>query len=214
MTLIINEIFHSIQGESTFAGRACVFVRLTGCNLRCTYCDTRYAYAEGRPLTIDQVVEKVAAFDCNLVEITGGEPLLQANTGQLVKTLLAQGYQVLMETNGSLDISVIDPVCIKIIDMKCPDSGEADQCDFANLQRMSTADQVKFVISSRQDYLYAKKALPRIPDKLECGNVLFSPVWDRLPGKKLAQWILEDGLNVRLQMQMHKILWPDIERGV
>jgi len=214
MTLIINEIFHSIQGESTFTGRACVFVRLTGCNLRCTYCDTRYAYAEGRPLAIDQVVEKVAAFGCNLVEITGGEPLLQPNTGQLVKTLLAQGYQVLMETNGSLDISVIDPGCIKIMDIKCPDSGEADQCDFANLQRMSSSDQVKFVISSRQDYLYAKKTLPRLPDKLESGNVLFSPDWDSLPGKKLAQWILEDGLNVRLQMQMHKILWPDIERGV
>jgi len=214
MALIINEIFHSIQGESTFTGRACVFVRLTGCNLRCTYCDTRYAYAEGRPLAIDQVVEKVAAFGCNLVEITGGEPLLQPNTGQLVKTLLAQGYQVLMETNGSLDISVIDPECIKIMDIKCPDSGEADQCDFANLQRMSSSDQVKFVISSRQDYLYAKKTLPRLPDKLESGNVLFSPAWDSLSGKKLAQWILEDDLNVRLQMQMHKILWPDIERGV
>jgi len=214
MTLIINEIFHSIQGESTFTGRACVFVRLTGCNLRCTYCDTRYAYAEGRPLAIDQVVEKVAAFGCNLVEITGGEPLLQPNTGQLVKTLLAQGYQVLMETNGSLDISVIDPGCIKIMDIKCPDSGEADQCDFANLQRMSSSDQIKFVISSRQDYLYAKKTLPRLPDKLESGNVLFSPAWDSLSGKKLAQWILEDGLNVRLQMQMHKILWPDIERGI
>jgi len=214
MTLIINEIFHSIQGESTFTGRACVFVRLTGCNLRCTYCDTRYAYAEGRPLAIDQVVEKVAAFGCNLVEITGGEPLLQPDTGQLVKTLVGQGYQVLMETNGSMDISVIDPGCIKVMDIKCPDSGEADQCDFANLQRMSSSDQVKFVISSRQDYLYAKKTLPRLPDKLESGNVLFSPVWDRLSGKKLAQWILEDGLNVRLQMQMHKILWPDTERGV
>jgi len=214
MTLIINEIFHSIQGESTFAGRACVFVRLTGCNLRCAYCDTRYAYSEGRPLTVDQVVEKVAAFGCNLVEITGGEPLLQPNTGQLVRTLLDRGYQVLMETNGSLDISVIDPDCIKIIDIKCPDSGEADQCDFANLQRMSPSDQVKFVISSHQDYLYAKKTLPRIPDKLEFGNVIFSPVWDRLPGKELAGWILEDGLKVRLQMQMHKILWPDIERGV
>ena len=214
MTLIINEIFHSIQGESTFAGRACVFVRLTGCNLRCSYCDTRYAYSEGRSQSIGQVVKKVASYGCSLVEITGGEPLLQPNTGQLVKALLAEGYQVLMETNGSLDISVIDPDCIKIIDIKCPDSGEADQCDFANLQRLSSSDQVKFVISSRQDYLYAKKTLPRIPDKLEFGNVLFSPVWDRLSGKTLARWILEDGLEVRLQMQMHKILWPDIERGV
>ena len=214
MTLIINEIFHSIQGESTFAGRACVFVRLTGCNLRCAYCDTRYAYSEGLPLTIDQVVEKVAAFGCNFVEITGGEPLLQPDTGRLVKTLLSKGYQVLLETNGSLDINKVDPDCIKIIDVKCPDSGEADQCDFDNLQRMSMSDQVKFVISSRQDYLYAQNMLSRIPDKLDPGNVLFSPVQDKLTGRELAGWILEDGLNVRLQLQLHKVLWPDIERGV
>ena len=191
-----------------------MFVRLTGCNLRCRYCDTRYAYAEGRPLTLDQVAEKVAAFGCNLVEITGGEPLLQPDTGQLVKNLIGQGYQVLMETNGSLDISVVDPDCIKIIDIKCPDSGEANQCDFDILKRMSSTDQVKFVISSRRDYLYAKKTLPRIPDKLEPGNVLFSPVQDSLPGHELARWILEDGLKVRLQLQLHRVLWPDIERGV
>ena len=214
MTLIINEIFYSIQGESTFAGRACVFVRLTGCNLRCSYCDTRYAYSEGRSLSIDQVVEKVASYGCSLVEITGGEPLLQPNTGQLVKALLAEGYQVLMETNGSLDISRVDPACIKIIDIKCPDSGEADRCDFANLQRMASTDQVKFVISSRQDYLYAKRTLPRLPDKVEPGNVLFAPVRDRLPGRELAGWVLKDGLKVRLQLQLHKVLWPDVERGV
>jgi 7-carboxy-7-deazaguanine synthase len=214
MTLIINEIFHSIQGESTFAGRACVFVRLTGCNLRCTYCDTRYAYSEGRTMTLDQVVENVAVYGCNLVEITGGEPLLQPSTGHLVETLLAEGFQVLMETNGSRDISAIDPACIKIMDVKCPDSGEADQCDFANLQRMSPSDQLKFVISSRRDYLYAKKTLPRIPDKVKPGNVLFSPAMDRLTGRELAAWILEDGLDVRLQLQLHKVIWPDIERGV
>ena len=214
MALIINEIFYSIQGESTFAGRACVFVRLTGCNLRCSYCDTRYAYDEGRTLAIDQVVEKVAAYGCNLVEITGGEPLLQQDTGLLVEALLAKGYGVIMETNGSLDISRVDPACIKIIDVKCPDSGEADQCDFDNLQRMAPTDQVKFVIGSRRDYLHARKILPRIPDRVAPGNVLFSPVQDRLPGSKLAGWILEDRLQVRLQLQLHKVLWPDVERGV
>jgi len=214
MALIINEIFYSIQGESTFAGQACVFVRLTGCNLRCTYCDTRYAYSEGHPMTVNQIIEKVAEFGCNLVEITGGEPLLQKDTGQLVKKLLDKGFQVLMETNGSLDISRIDPACIKIIDIKCPDSGESDQCDLANLQRMSSSDQVKFVVSSRQDYLYAKSILPRIPVKVSPGNILFSPVRDNLAGHELAAWILEDGLRVRLQLQLHKVLWPEIDRGV
>ena len=214
MALIINEIFHSIQGESTFAGLACVFVRLTGCNLRCSYCDTRYAYSEGQPLSVKQIVEQVAGFGCNLVEITGGEPLLQKDTGLLVETLLGKGFNVLMETNGSLDISRINPACIKIIDIKCPDSGEADQCDLTNLQRMSSADQIKFVISSRKDYLYAKKMMARIPAKIPPGNVLFSPVWDRLPGRELAAWLLEDGLQAKLQLQLHKVLWPDIERGV
>ncbi len=214
MALIINEIFYSIQGESTFAGQACVFVRLTGCNLRCTYCDTRYAYSEGHPMTVNQIIEKVAEFGCNLVEITGGEPLLQKDTRQLVQTLLDKGFQVLMETNGSLDISRIDPACMKIIDIKCPDSGESDQCDLANLQRMSSSDQVKFVVSSRQDYLYAKSILPRIPVKVSPGNILFSPVRDNLAGHELAAWILEDGLQVRLQLQLHKVLWPEIDRGV
>ena len=214
MALIINEIFHSIQGESTFAGLPCVFVRLTGCNLRCSYCDTKYAYAEGQRLRVKQIVEKVATFGCSLVEITGGEPLLQKDTGHLVETLLGKGFHVLMETNGSLDINRIDPACIKIIDIKCPDSGEADQCDFANLQRMSSADQVKFVISSRGDYDYARKIMTRIPVKIPPGNVLFSTVGDRLPGRELAAWLLEDGLQARLQLQLHKVLWPNVERGV
>ena len=214
MALMINEIFYSIQGESTFAGHACVFVRLTGCNLRCTYCDTRYAYEEGQTLAVNQIVEKVATFGCNLVEITGGEPLLQADTGHLVEKLIHDGFQVLMETNGSLDIGGIHPACIKIIDIKCPDSNAADQCDLENLQRMSSSDQVKFVISSRHDYRYAKKIMARIPAKVPPGNVLFSPVRDRLPGRELAAWILEDGLRARLQLQLHKVIWPDIERGV
>ena len=214
MTLIINEIFYSIQGESTFAGRPCAFVRLTGCNLNCSYCDTRYAASDGQTIAVDQVVEKVAAYNCKLVEITGGEPLLQADTSRLVEKLLADGFQVLMETNGTLDISGVAPACIKIIDIKCPDSGEAGKFDAANLQRMSPSDQVKFVISSRRDYRYALGILPRISGKVAAGNVLFSPVGDRLPGRELAKWILEDGLEVRLQLQLHKVLWPDIERGV
>jgi len=214
MALIINEIFYSIQGESTFAGQACVFVRLTGCNLRCSYCDTHYAYSEGSPMAVEQVVKKVATFGCKLVEITGGEPLLQTDTGQLVDMLLEKGFEVLIETNGSLDISKIDQACKKIMDIKCPGSGEADQCDLVNLQRISSSDQVKFVISDRRDYLYAKKMLIRIPAKVLPGNILFSPVWDKVPGRELAAWILEDGLQVRLQLQLHKIIWPDIERGV
>lgn len=211
---MINEIFYSIQGESTFAGHACTFVRLTGCNLRCSYCDTRYAFDEGRAMTVHQILKKVTAFGCRLVEITGGEPLLQAETGDLVVALLEEGFQVLMETNGSLDISGIDPACVKIIDIKCPDSGEAKRCDLDNLQRMSPSDQVKFVISSRRDYAYAKDILARIPARVPPGNLLFAPVWEKLPGRDLAAWILEDDLRVRLQLQLHKVIWPDIERGV
>ena len=214
MALIINEIFYSIQGESTFAGQACVFVRLTGCNLRCSYCDTHYAYSEGSPMAVEQVVKKVAVFGCKLVEITGGEPLLQADTGQLVDLLLEKGFEVLMETNGSLDIRKIDQACKKIIDIKCPGSGEADQFDVANLQHISSSDQIKFVISDRQDYLYAKKMLVRIPARVLPDSILLSPVWGKVTGRELAAWILDDGLQVRLQLQLHKIIWPDIDRGV
>jgi len=214
MALIINEIFHSIQGESTFAGRPCVFVRLTGCNLRCTYCDTRYAYSEGQPMELDRIVEKVATHGCNLVEITGGEPLLQNETPDLVAMLLEKRYGVLMETNGRLDIGAVDQACIKIIDIKCPDSGEAETFDQANLQKMSAQDQIKFVITSRDDYIFAKNMMSRIPERVPPGNVLFSSVSEKLSHRKLAEWILSDGLKARLQLQLHKIIWPEIDRGV
>ncbi|MBW2296717.1 MAG: radical SAM protein [Deltaproteobacteria bacterium] len=214
MALIINEIFHSIQGESTFAGRPCTFVRLTGCNLRCTYCDTRYAWSEGQAMALNRIVDRVAAFGCRLVEITGGEPLFQPDTVRLVETLIEKGYRVLMETNGSFDIGTLDPACVKILDIKCPDSGEAARCDLDNLDRVSPADQIKFVISSRGDYTYAKKIMRRIPARVPHGNVLFSPVLDKLSGQDLAGWILADGLEARLQLQLHKIIWPEVERGV
>ena len=212
--MMINEIFYSIQGESTFAGRPCVFVRLTGCNLRCTYCDTRYAYDEGRRLEIVEILARVAGFGCNLVEITGGEPLLQEETPDLTSLLLENGYRVLMETNGSFDISSVPPACIKVMDVKCPGSGEADKCELANLERLSPLDQVKFVIGSREDYQYARSVMARVPMHVPRGNLLFSPVQGALPASRLADWMLADRLDARLQLQLHKTIWPDVERGV
>lgn len=214
MALMINEIFYSIQGESTFAGLPCVFVRLTGCNLRCTYCDTRYAYDQGRDLKITEILSRVAGFGCDLVEITGGEPLFQEETADLVGRLLENGYRVLMETNGSFDISRVAAECIKIMDVKCPGSNEAGQCDLANLERLSPSDQVKFVIGSREDYQYAQSVIQRIPMLVPRGNLLLSPVQDKLPPSQLARWMLEDNLTARLQLQLHKSIWPDVERGV
>jgi len=214
MALIINEIFHSIQGESTFAGRPCVFVRLAGCNLRCTYCDTRYAYDGGRSMEIPEIIALAKGFGCSLIEITGGEPLLQQETPALTGVLLENGYRVLVETNGSYDIACLDPACIKILDIKCPGSGEAHRCDMANLNRLSPSDQVKFVITSREDYRYAKNVMQGVPQHVPRGNLLLSPVHDKLPVSELARWMIEDRLTARLQLQLHKYIWPGVERGV
>ncbi|GBC60435.1 7-carboxy-7-deazaguanine synthase [Desulfonema ishimotonii] len=214
MTLRVNEIFYSIQGESTYVGRPCVFVRLTGCNLRCAYCDTRYAWDAGEEMSVDRILMRVAAYDCPLVEITGGEPLLQAETPALVSALLRKGYEVLMETNGSLDIRKADAACVKIVDIKCPGSGESRQNDFENLNRLGQRDQVKFVIGNRDDYEYAKDIVLNRCAGAEAGHLLFSPVSGKLPPDRLARWILDDRLRVRLQIQLHTILWPGTERGV
>ncbi len=214
MALLVNEIFYSIQGESTHSGRPCVFIRLTGCNLRCTYCDTRYAYEDGMQMEIMEILEHLAAYKCSLVEITGGEPLLQHDTPALINRLLENGYEVMMETNGSFDISRVDGRCIKIVDIKCPSSGESDKNDLLNLKRLNSNDQVKFVIGCREDYVYAKEIMASIPPEFPKKHVLFSPVSDKMSPALLAGWMLADQLDVRLHLQLHKIIWPDAPRGV
>ena len=207
MTLRVNEVFYSIQGESSYAGRPCVFVRLTGCNLRCSYCDTKYAYEEGIELEIGEIIDRVAFYQCPLVEVTGGEPLMQKETPALIRRFLDEGYEVLLETNGSQDISQVDGRCVKIVDIKCPSSGEADKNDFENLNRLSDKDEIKFVISDREDYEYAKKMLDLLgSNPLTVKAIHFSPVFAKLDPKTLANWILEDNLDVRLHLQLHKYI--------
>ncbi len=214
MTLLINEIFYSIQGESSYAGRPCVFVRLTGCNLRCSYCDTRYAYEEGEEMEIDQIVEIVSSYECPLVEVTGGEPLIQKETPYLVQRLLEKDFQVLIETNGSQDISQIDNRCVRIVDIKCPLSGEMNQNDLRNLDRLTDNDEVKFVIGGREDYDFAKEILKHINlPPLRITRIHFSPILEKIEPKVLAEWILDDYLNVRLHLQLHKIIWGLNQRG-
>jgi 7-carboxy-7-deazaguanine synthase len=213
--LKVNEIFYSIQGESSYAGRPCVFVRLTGCNLRCSYCDTRYAYDDGEDLEIGEIIDRITSHRCALVEITGGEPLMQKDTSLLIRKLLDMGFEVLVETNGSMDISAIDDRCAKIVDIKCPSSGEAAKSDLANLKRVQTKDEIKFAIGSREDYDYAKNILSFINSAN--GNIkppLFSPVYGKMNPELLTQWILADHLNVRVQIQLHKVIWGSETRGV
>ena len=214
MNLKINEIFYSIQGESVHAGLPCVFIRLTGCNLRCRYCDTAYAYHAGHTMAVPQILEQVRTFHCNLVEVTGGEPLIQENTPALVEDLLKAGYQVLMETNGSLDIDRVDRRCSRIMDIKCPSSGEHTRNDPANLNRLTANDQVKFVIGNREDFLFAAQMVTCLPASLPVDRVLFSAVFGGLPLDQLARWIVDSRIRARLQVQLHKIIWPDRDRGV
>ena len=213
--LKVNEIFYSIQGESSYSGRPCVFVRLTGCNLRCSYCDTRYAYDEGADLEMGEIINRITSHRCGLVEITGGEPLVQKDTPLLIRKLIDMGFEVLLETNGSMDISVIDNRCVKILDVKCPSSGEARKNDLENLKRLQAKDEIKFAIGSREDYDFAKNILSFI-NKAK-GNIkppLFAPVYGRMNPELLAQWILADHLDVRMQIQLHKIIWGSETRGV
>ena len=214
MSLLVNEIFYSIQGESIYSGIPCVFVRLTGCNLKCSYCDTAHAYYEGVELKIEEILFGVDHYNCQLIEITGGEPLLQSETPLLINRLLEKKYEVLLETNGSINIGVVDSRCIKIVDIKCPSSGENDKNDLENLKRLNQKDQIKFVVGSREDYEFAKETTKLISPGFPMRNVLFSPVIEQIHSSQLAEWILEDSLNVRLQIQLHKIIWPDKKRGV
>lgn len=209
MNLTINEIFYSIQGESLYAGLPCVFIRLTGCNLRCFYCDTRYAYEEGQVLSVDHIMDRLLPYACRLVEITGGEPLIQPGTPALITQLLNNGYTVLMETNGTKDIRMADSRCIKILDIKCPGSGESDKNDLENLNRLGPNDQVKFVITDQSDYEFAKNLILDTWNSPFPVPILFSVAAPALAPAVLAEWILADTLAVRLQVQLHKILWPN-----
>jgi len=213
VTLYVNEIFYSIQGESSHAGRPCVFVRLTGCPLRCTYCDTEYAFHEGRTMHLDEIVSAVGTHPARLVEVTGGEPLAQPASIALMHRFLDAGYEVLLETSGALDVSKVPGPVRKILDLKTPDSGEADRNLWSNLAHLSSHDEVKFVIQSRRDYEWARAVVHehRLDARV---RVLFSPVWEGSVRVDLAQWILEDALPVRYQLQLHKIIWPGVERGV
>jgi len=210
--LRVNEIFYSIQGESSYTGVPCVFIRLTGCNLRCSYCDTEYAYDEGRDVSIPDILAAVDGYGCPWVEISGGEPLLQEETPELAKQLLDKGYRVLIETNGTQNIDVLPKEAISIIDIKCPGSGEHHQTDWKNVDRLGPGDEVKFVLTDKADYAWAKDVIRRY-SLTEKVTVLFSPAHDRLDPARLARWILNDGLRVRLQLQIHNILWPDAQGG-
>ena len=212
--LTINEIFHSIQGESTHAGRPCVFVRLTACDLRCSWCDTAYAFHEGRKMSVEEVMGRVRDYGCDLVEITGGEPLLQPEVYPLMQRLLAEGRTVMLETGGHLSADRVPETVIRIIDVKCPGSGEVEKNHWANLDRLRPADEVKFVIKDRADYEYARGVVARHDLPGRCAAILFSPVHGVQDAKELAEWVLADRLPVRVQLQTHKYIWDAQTRGV
>ncbi len=209
----VSEIFHSIQGESTHSGRPCVFVRLTACDLRCRWCDTEYAFAGGEELALETIVERALAYGCGLVELTGGEPLLQKETPELCRRLLDRGLEVLMETGGHRDISTLPEGVKVILDLKCPGSGEEAANDWANLERLRPGGEVKFVIADRADYEWARGVV-RLRQLAERFPVLFSPVFGELAYETLAGWILDDRLVVRFQAQLHKHIWDPARRGV
>lgn len=213
-SLNVSEIFFSIQGESVYAGRPCVFVRLAGCNLRCTYCDTRYAWTGGSKMQIQEIISAIRDFRFPLVEITGGEPLLQENTPELVRRLFSENIEVLIETNGTLPIDLLPRECVKIMDIKCPGSGQSRKTDFDNIGRLGKSDQVKFVICSREDYDFGRGIIERYLSDMSADRILISPAAGFIESTAVADWMLKDRLNARLQLQLHKILWPDKEKGV
>ena len=212
--LTVNEIFYSIQGESTRAGEPCVFVRLTACDLRCSWCDTAYAFHEGRKMTVDEVVAEVDRHRCPLVEITGGEPLLQDDVYPLMERLLADGRRVMLETGGHRPIDRVPAGVKKIVDVKCPGSGEADRNHWANLDVLGPRDEVKFVVKDRADYDFAKRAIAERGLATRAQTILLSPVHGVLDPRTLSEWVLADHLPVRLQLQLHKFIWSPTQRGV
>jgi 7-carboxy-7-deazaguanine synthase len=212
--LTINEIFYSIQGESTFTGRPCVFVRLTACDLRCAWCDTPYAFTEGRKMSVAEVVTAVQAYDCPLVELTGGEPLLQPDVYPLMERLLSLGRTVVVETGGHVSVERVPAGVIKVMDVKCPGSGESARNHWDNLARLGPRDEVKFVVRDRADYEFARDVIARHDLASRVGAVLISPVHGVLDLKPLAEWMLADRLPARLQVQLHKYIWGPEARGV
>jgi 7-carboxy-7-deazaguanine synthase len=203
----VCEVFESIQGESTYAGLPCFFIRLVGCNLRCRYCDTKYSYRPGARVEVAELVRKCKASPSVIAEITGGEPLMQEGFGELAKALRDRpGKQVLVETNGSIDISVIPAGVVAVVDVKCPSSGQSRAMDPANMSRLRKYDEVKFVISNRADYVWARQFVAKHRLEARCNAVLFSPAWGRMDPERLAGWIARDGQGVMFQVQLHRIL--------
>ena len=212
--LTINEIYHSVQGESTWAGAPCVFVRLTFCDLRCNYCDTEHAFYEGNKCSLGEILNAVATYRCPLVEITGGEPLLQKNVLPLMSMLCDSGYTVLLETSGAHDISKVDSRVHRIMDLKTPGSGEMDKNLWSNIEHLTGRDEVKFVMGSREDYEWSRDQVQRYELPSRCGAVLFSPIFGRSDPREIVEWILADKVDVRFQLQMHKFIWRPTQRGV
>ncbi|MCZ6690467.1 MAG: radical SAM protein [Planctomycetota bacterium] len=213
MDLKVTEIFHSIQGESTYSGLPCTFIRLATCDLRCRWCDTEYSFAEGETRSIDSILQRVREIGCPLVEVTGGEPLVQAGAIDLLRRLLEEEYRVLLETGGHRSLGEVPPEVVKIVDLKCPGSRMSHRNHWANLELLTDKDELKFVIANEEDYLWARGVLRdrQLEGKL---TVLFSPVWGEMDPQELASWILRDRLSVRLQVQVHKVIWGPDRRGV
>jgi len=211
--LRVTEIFHSIQGESTHAGRPCTFVRLTGCPMRCVWCDSEYTFTGGEHYSVDSIMDQVNAFGCKLVEVTGGEPLAQKQALALIERLCNDGYEVLIETGGYVSTSGVDPRAKIILDIKCPASGEESRNDWSNLDRLRPdKDEVKFVIADEADWLYARKLIVEKDLEARTKAILISPVWGQVDLQQLADWITSSGLNVRMQLQLHKYIWgPDVK---
>lgn len=208
----ITEIFFSIQGESSHVGRPCVFVRLTGCNLRCRWCDSEYTFTGGEKLSLEDVVGRVKGYGCKLVEITGGEPLAQTEALELIRRLADDGCEVLIETSGSIDITPVDPRAKIILDVKCPGSGEVEKNRWENLEQLRPHDEIKFVIADRADYEWARRIVEE--RRLDRWTVLFSPVWGEMDMKALAEWMLADRVPARFQTQLHKHIWGADVKGV
>ena len=213
MKLKINEIYYSIQGESSYMGKPCIFIRLTYCNLRCTYCDSEYTFHEGNDMSIDDIIDKIKKYSCKLVEVTGGEPLFQKNCIELLERLIKEKYEVLLETSGSLSLENVPEKVVNIIDFKCPSSKMIKKNLWDNINYIKKRDEVKFVIGDKEDYNWAKEKIVKYNLTKKC-TILMSPVYDEIESKKIVEWILRDSLNVRFQIQLHKEIWEDKEKGV
>ena len=213
MSLKINEIYYSVQGESTHAGRPCIFIRLTYCNLRCSYCDTEYAFYDGKDMEITNIVRELKRWDCNLVEVTGGEPLFQDECIDLLNELVNSNYEVMLETGGSLSISDVPKKVVKIVDFKCPSSGMVKKNLWSIVDDLQSHDEVKFVIGNREDFDWAKDRITEYSLDKIC-TLLFSPTFGEIDPQQIVEWILAENLPVRMQLQMHKMIWSPEEKGV